>query len=128
MSRPDWPEYFMMFAEVASRRATCPRARCGAVIVNPKTHRILSTGYNGAPPGEDHCTDVGCLMEDGHCQRALHAEVNAVAQAAKSDTSIDGAAIYVYAKRDDGNMKEVCRECNKVLKAANVTVVACKGD
>ena len=115
----------MLFAEVASRRSTCPRADVGAVIVNPKTNRILSTGYNGAPPGEPHCTDVGCIMEDGHCQRALHAEVNAVVHAAKD---IDGAVIYVYGKRDDGEIKEVCRECMKVLKAANVTVAMCRGD
>ena len=126
--RPDWDEYFMMFAKVASTRATCPRASCGAVIVNPKEKRIIATGYNGAPSGEDHCTDVGCLMEDGHCQRALHAEVNAIAHAAKSEVNVNGAVMYIYGRTASGEVKEVCRECAKVLKSANVTVAAVKGD
>ena len=127
-SRPNWDEYFMMFAKVAASRSSCPRASCGAVIVDPVKHNILSTGYNGAPSGEDHCTDVGCLMEDGHCQRALHAEVNAIAHAAKSEVNVNGAVMYIYGRTASGGVKEVCRECAKVLKSANVTVAAVKGD
>lgn len=109
-SRPTRDENFMHIAEVVSERATCPRASIGAVIVSAE-NRILSTGYNGAPPGEPHCTDVGCDVVDGHCQRAIHAEVNAVVFARGS---LAGSRIYVYGRG-------VCRECAKVLKAAGVS-------
>lgn len=111
-NRPTWEEYFYGIAAAVSLRATCPRASVGAVIVSEE-HRILSTGYNGAPPGEDHCLDVGCRIEDGRCQRALHAEVNAVAHAARHGVSIKGATLYVVGK-------DVCRECAKVLAAAGL--------
>lgn len=112
--RPTWHDYFTEIAAVVAKRATCPRAHCGAVLVSPD-NRILGTGYNGSAPGEPHCMDVGCLMEDGHCQRALHAEVNAIAFAARHGVRIEGARIYVAGPRD------VCRECAKVLKAAGVS-------
>lgn len=67
-------------------------------------------------------------MVDGHCQRAIHSEVNAVAHAARHGVSIDGAHAYVYGRRADGEIKNVCRECEKVLVAANVKVVLCSGD
>lgn len=63
-NRPTWEQYFYGIAAAVSLRATCPRASVGAVIVSEE-HRILSTGYNGAPPGEDHCLDAGCRIEDG---------------------------------------------------------------
>jgi dCMP deaminase len=111
--RPDWDEYFKRIAEVVATRATCPRASMGAVIVS-KENRILSTGYNGSPPNEPHCLEVGCLMEDDHCQRSLHAEVNAVAHAAKAGISLEGARIYL------SGIRPLCRECQKVLTAAGV--------
>lgn len=75
--RPTWDDYFMRYAYLAATRATCPRKHVGAVIVD-KEHRVVSTGYNGAPPGVDQCDVVGCQMVEGHCVRTLHAESNAL--------------------------------------------------
>jgi len=116
MARPDWDEYFLAIAEVVSRRSTCPRARVGAVIVSPD-NRVLATGYNGSPPGELHCDDVGCLMVDGHCQRTLHAEVNAIAFAARAGVKLEGGRLYIWSSRGD---VEPCRECEKVRKATGI--------
>jgi dCMP deaminase len=85
----------MNIARVVSSRSTCERKFVGAVIVRDKT--ILSTGYNGSIRGMPHCTDVGHMMEDGHCVATLHAEVNAIIQAAKNGVAIEGATIYVTA-------------------------------
>lgn len=74
--RPNWDEYFLGIAEAASKRATCPRRQVGAVLVD--NNRVISLGYNGAGPRQPHCTDVGCHMVDGHCKRAIHAEINAL--------------------------------------------------
>lgn len=74
--RPTWDEYFLDLATVIALRSTCPRLHVGCVIVQDK--RIIATGYNGAPAHADHCDDVGCLLVDGHCERAIHAEVNAI--------------------------------------------------
>ena len=119
MTRPAWPEYFIAIAERVSTRATCDRALVGAVIVS-KEHRILSTGYNGSVPGEAHCDDVGHDMVDGHCQRTLHAEVNAVAHAARHGVALDGARVYIWSSRGD---TRPCRECMKVILAAGIEVV-----
>ena len=108
--RPDWDDYFMGLAKAASERASCPRASIGAVIVRPD-NSVVSTGYNGAPRGEPHCLDEGCIVEDGHCQRAIHAEMNALVYAREP---LNGYRIYVYGR-------EVCRECAKVLRAAGVS-------
>jgi dCMP deaminase len=93
--RASWDEYFMNIALVVSSRSTCDRKFVGAVIVRDKT--ILSTGYNGSIRGMPHCTEVGHMMEDGHCVATIHAESNAILQAAKNGVSIDGASIYVTA-------------------------------
>jgi dCMP deaminase len=93
--RVDWDEYFMNIARVASSRSTCDRKFVGAVIVRDKT--ILSTGYNGSIRKIPHCTDVGHLMENGHCVATIHAEANAIIQAAKNGVCIDGATIYTTA-------------------------------
>jgi dCMP deaminase len=99
-SRPDWDSYFMEIARIISMRSTCKRRSVGALIVRDK--RILSTGYNGAPTGLKHCLDAGCLREklkiasgERHelC-RGLHAEQNAIIQAALHGASINGADIY----------------------------------
>ncbi|OPY02917.1 MAG: tRNA-specific adenosine deaminase [Syntrophorhabdus sp. PtaB.Bin047] len=98
--RPDWGSYFMEIAHIVSMRSTCLRRNVGAVIVKDK--RILSTGYNGAPSGLKHCLEVSCLRErlgiapgERHelC-RGLHAEQNAIIQAAYHGVSIDGAHLY----------------------------------
>jgi len=91
--RPSWNEYFMNIAHEVANRSTCERAQVGAVIVKDK--RILTTGYNGSPRGLPHCTEVGCLMENGHCIRTLHAEQNAIIQAALHGVTTSGATIYV---------------------------------
>ncbi len=85
----------MNIARVVSSRSTCDRKFVGAVIVRDKT--ILSTGYNGSIRGMPHCTEVGHMMEDGHCVATIHAESNAILQAAKNGVSIDNASIYVTA-------------------------------
>lgn len=113
MSRPDWPYYFMDIAGRVASRSTCPRRAVGAVIVKEK--RILSTGYNGAPSGMDHCTDVGCLMVEGHCVRTLHAEQNAIIQAAQFGVSTRGAEIYTTSSP--------CLTCAKMIINAGIRKV-----
>ena len=101
--RPDWDQYFLDLLEPISKRATCDRGRCAAIIVS-KGNTILATGYTGSPPGQPHCDDVGHLMktvidennnQSSHCMRTLHAEENAVLQAAKDGIKIEGTTIYV---------------------------------
>jgi len=103
-NRKSWDEYFMRIALIVAERATCLRAKIGAVIV--KDRSIVATGYNGSPAGHPHCTEVGCLIyvsrnpdgeEEENCFRTIHAEINAIAQAAKHGVVIDGADIYVSA-------------------------------
>jgi dCMP deaminase len=93
--RVSWDEYFMSIALQAATRSTCDRKHVGAVIVRDKT--ILSTGYNGSIRGLPHCDDVGHMMDNGHCIATVHAEANAIIQAAKNGTAINGADIYVTA-------------------------------
>ena len=113
----------MAIAQVVAYRATCPRASVGAVLV--LQNRIISTGYNGSAPGHPHCTEMGCLMEEGHCQRTLHAEVNAIAWAARAGVRVEGARLYMWSSRGDGTP---CRECQKVLRAAGVLTVTVQDD
>lgn len=110
-ARPSWDEYFMDIAMAVSGRSTCPRRSVGAVLVADK--RILATGYNGAPEGLPHCTDVGCQMVDDHCVRTLHAEQNALLQAAAHGVSTQGATVYVTS--------EPCLHCTKMLLNARIT-------
>jgi len=93
--RVSWHEYFMNIARQVATRATCDRKHVGAVIVKDRT--ILSTGYNGSIRGLPHCTDAGHMLEDGHCVRTVHAEANAICQAARNGVRIDGADIYTTA-------------------------------
>src|SRR5690349_23160183 len=95
MARSSWDQYFMDIAAQVATRATCERKFVGAVIVRDRT--ILSTGYNGSIRGMPHCTDVGHMMVEGHCVATIHAEMNAIIQAAKNGVAIDDAAIYVTA-------------------------------
>lgn len=106
--RASWDEYFLRIAREVSTRATCSRRSVGCVLVRDK--RILATGYNGSIRGLAHCTDVGCLMEDGHCVRTVHAEANAVVQAAQP---LVGARAYVTSLP--------CWVCFKLLANAGVT-------
>lgn len=107
-------EMMMQIARIVAQRGTCLRARVGCVI--EKEGRILMTGYNGSLSGEPHCLDVGCLMEEGHCVRTVHAEANAVARAAKLGISIDGATLHVT-----GWAQGICRRCRMLVLSAGVT-------
>lgn len=100
----------MGIAEQAATRSTCVRKHVGAVIVRDRT--VLSTGYNGSIRGLPHCEDVGCVMEDGHCITTVHAEANAILQAAKNGVSIDGAEIYTTASP--------CWNCFKLIANAGI--------
>jgi len=93
--RDSWDEYFMNIARQVATRATCDRKHVGAVLVRDKT--ILSTGYNGSIRGLPHCDEVGHMMENGHCVATVHAEANAIIQAARNGVRIDGAVIYTTA-------------------------------
>ncbi len=99
-NRPDWDPYFMEIANVVRKRSTCLRRQVGAVIV--KDRRILATGYNGAPTGIAHCIKTGCLREKWNVPsgerhelcRGIHAEQNAIVQAAYLGVSISGSTLY----------------------------------
>ena len=93
--RASWDEYFMSIAQVVATRSTCPRKYVGAVLVRNRT--ILSTGYNGSIRGMPHCSDVGHMMEEGHCVATIHAEANAIIQAARNGVMIEGSTNYVTA-------------------------------
>ena len=108
--RPGWDEYFMQVARTVATRATCPRASVGAVLV--REHRILTTGYNGAPRRVGHCTEVGCEMINGHCVRSTHAEANSVVQAALHGVSLEGSTAYCT--------HQPCVNCAKLLISAGV--------
>ena len=110
-ARASWDEYFMAIARVVATRSTCDRKHVGAVIVREKM--ILTTGYNGSIRGIEHCDDVGHLMEDGHCVRTVHAEANAIVQAARNGVRLDGADIYVTASP--------CFGCYKLIANAGLT-------
>ncbi len=100
----------MNLAVQAATRSTCPRKHVGAVIVRDKA--VLATGYNGSLRGLPHCTDVGCLIENDHCVRTVHAEANAILQAARHGVGIDRADIYVTASP--------CWECFKLIANAGI--------
>ena len=108
--RPNWDQYFLKLAMLASERATCPRMHCGCVLVKNKD--VVATGYNGSIPGDVHCDDAGCLVVDNHCVRTVHAEMNALIQAAKRGHAIEGATAYVT------NMP--CTTCAKALITAGI--------
>ena len=116
--RPDWDQYFLKLAMLASERATCPRMHCGCVLV--KNKNVISTGYNGSIPGDEHCEDIGCLIVDNHCVRTVHAEMNALVQAARRGHAVEGATAYVT------NMP--CTTCAKSLITAGVTRVVVFSD
>jgi dCMP deaminase len=121
MARPSWDEYFMAIADLVAERATCTRRRIGAVLVKDK--RILATGYNGVPSGLAHCGEVGCIREQRGIPsgtqhelcRGIHAEQNAVIQAARHGIAIDGATVYCT--------HQPCVLCAKILINAGVTEI-----
>lgn len=110
-TRSDWDSYFMEIARVVSSRATCDRKHVGAVIVRDRM--ILSTGYNGSVRGLPHCNEAGHMMEENHCVATIHAEANALIQAARNGVAIDAATIYTTASP--------CWPCFKLIANAGVT-------
>lgn len=113
MTRPSWDDYFMSIAREVAKRGTCDRKRVGAVIVHDRN--ILATGYNGSIRGLPHCDDVGHDLVNGHCVRTIHAETNAIVQAARRGISIDGAEIYITASP--------CWDCFKLIANAGIRCI-----
>ncbi|MBP9676757.1 MAG: cytidine/deoxycytidylate deaminase family protein [Anaerolineaceae bacterium] len=111
MMRPEWDAYFMKIAYAVSERSTCDRAFVGSLLVLDK--RILTTGFNGSPKGQPHCDEVGHLLVEGHCVRTIHAETNAIIQAALHGVSTRGATCYVT--------HFPCIACTKALINAGIT-------
>lgn len=125
MSRPSWDRYFLDLCEAVSKRATCDRGKNGCVIV--KDRRILSTGYVGSPAGLPHCDEAGHDMRKvldskgnatQHCVRTIHAEQNALIQAAKFGTALDGATLYCK--------MTPCRTCAMLIINAGIKRVVCE--
>ena len=111
--RADWHEYFMGIAVQVSGRSTCARKHVGAVIVRDRN--ILSTGYNGSIAGMPHCDDVGHIMDNNHCIATVHAEANAIIQAAKNGVMISGSSIYTTASP--------CWDCFKLIANGGIEKV-----
>lgn len=123
--RPSWDDYFMEVADAISKRATCDRGRSGCVIARNK--QLLVTGYVGSPQGLPHCDDIGHQMkkvihEDRHitqhCVRTVHAEQNAICQAARQGISIDGATLYCR--------MTPCRTCAMLIINCGIVRVVCE--
>jgi dCMP deaminase len=123
--RPSWDDYFMGVADTVSQRATCDRGRSGCVIVRDK--QILVTGYVGSPMGLPHCDEVGHLFkqvthEDGrttnHCMRTVHAEQNAICQAARRGISLDKGTLYCR--------MTPCRTCAMLIINCGIVRVVCE--
>jgi dCMP deaminase len=124
-NRPSWDEYFSKLVDAVAQRATCDRGRAGCVIV--KDRQILVTGYVGSPKGLPHCDDVGHLLkkmvhEDGkvtqHCVRTVHAEQNAITQAARRGIALEGATLYVR--------MTPCRTCTMLIINTGIERVVCQ--
>lgn len=123
--RPDWDDYFMEVANAIAKRATCDRGRSGCVIA--RDNQILVTGYVGSPPGLPHCDDAGhyfkkVIHEDGtvtqHCVRTVHAEQNAICQAAKRGIALEGATLYCR--------MTPCRTCAMLILSCGISRVVCE--
>ncbi len=125
MGRPSWDEYFMKIVDLVKTRSTCLRRQVGALIVKDK--RILASGYNGAPAGVSHCEEVGCLRQQLNIPsgerhelcRAIHAEQNAIVQAAYAGTSVKDSTIYVSL--------QPCSLCAKLIINAGITKLVYRG-
>ncbi len=118
-ARPSWDDYFLGLMREVAKRATCDRGKSGCIIVRDK--RIVCTGYVGSPPGLPHCDDAGHLMksvtdEDGrssqHCTRTIHAEQNAICQAARHGVSLAGGTLYCS--------MEPCRVCAMMIISVGI--------
>lgn len=120
-TRPSWDEYFMDITRRVATRSTCLRRAVGAILVHDK--RIIASGYNGGPSGLAHCLDIGCLREklgipsgqQHELCRGIHAEQNAIIQAARYGVSIEGATLYCTT--------QPCTQCTKMLINAGITEI-----
>ncbi|KKK97039.1 hypothetical protein LCGC14_2656750 [marine sediment metagenome] len=125
-TRIPWNDYFLDIARIVSKRATCLRASVGAILV--KDHRIIATGYNGSLPGAPHCLDEGCIIVKtngtDHCVRTVHAEVNAVTQAARHGIATEGATLYEW---DSGGRERACDDCDKAIQSAGIIATVVGG-
>jgi dCMP deaminase len=117
VTRASWDEYFMKIAREVATRSTCDRKFVGAVIVRDKM--ILSTGYNGSVRGLPHCDEMGHMMENEHCVATIHAEANAIIQAARNGVNISSGTIYVTASP--------CWSCFKMIANAGISRI-CYGE
>ena len=108
--RASWEEYFMGIAKQVASRSTCDRKHVGSVVVKDRT--ILSTGYNGSIRGMPHCDEMGHMMENGHCVATIHAETNAILQAAKNGVMINNSELYITASP--------CWPCFKMIANAGI--------
>ncbi len=108
--RLTFPEYILGLALMASGRATCPRARVGCVLLS-SDHRIAATGYNGVPSGQPHCDDVGCIMENGHCSKTVHAEKSASLTLGERKLPNGFAGVTI----------RPCQPCFDILAATEIT-------
>ncbi len=123
--RPTWQEYFMEIAKTVRKRSTCIRRKVGSVLVREK--RILTTGYNGAPQGIRHCEERGCLREELNVPsgqrheicRGLHAEQNAIIQAALHGVSTQGSVLYTT--------DQPCSLCAKMIVNADISKIYFEG-
>lgn len=111
--RLSWEDYFMANAQLISKRSTCDRAYVGAILVKDK--RIIATGYNGGVSETDNCNEAGHYMDDGHCIRTVHAEMNALIQCAKEGISTKNIELYVT--------HFPCINCTKALLQAGITKI-----
>lgn len=124
--RPSWNQYFMELTSVVAKRSTCLRRKVGALLV--KERRVLATGYNGAPSGLKHCSETGCIREERNVPsgqrhelcRGLHAEQNAIIQAALHGTSIEGATLYCT--------HQPCVVCAKMIINAGIKEIISGGE
>ena len=125
LRRPSWDEYFIKLVDEVAQRATCDRGKSGCIIVKDK--RILCSGYVGSPPGFEHCDEAGHLLktviddngtERQHCMRTIHAEQNAICQAAKYGIPLQGTTLYCT--------MEPCRVCTMLIISVGVNRVVAK--
>jgi len=119
--RPDWDSYFLEFTKAIGKRATCDRGKSGALIVD-QDRQIVSSGYVGSPTGMPHCDDIGHVFssDSKHCIATVHAEQNAIAQAAKRGVSTNKCTIYCT--------MTPCFECAKLIIQSGITRVYCEYD
>jgi len=118
MPNLEWDDYFMRIAEIVKLQSSCLRRQVGSIFV--LNGRMVSTGYNAAPSGIKHCDEIGCLMQDGHCRRALHSENNAILNATLHGQTLVDSILYVTTFP--------CLQCLSMLRNAKVSTIVYKED